>query len=94
MRKAGFEIWNQVRLNLACSAPLADPEVGTGGPDTPGKSQVAIGLLRNSGKDPLEKYILYCYNNLCQYLNVLLHYIYLTLKIINNDLMYQKLTYK
>ena len=25
---------------------------GTGGPDPPGKSQVAIGSLRNTGMDP------------------------------------------
>ena len=34
----------------------ADPEEGTGCPDPPGKSQVGIGFLRNTGTDsPLEK---------------------------------------
>ena len=35
----------------------ADPEDGTGCPDNfpPEKTQVAIGFLRNSGKDPLKK---------------------------------------
>ena len=36
------------------SKPWADPEGGggTGGPDPPGKSQVAIGFLRNTSMDP------------------------------------------
>ena len=32
--------------------PWADPERGTGGTDPPGKSQVAICFLRNTGTDP------------------------------------------
>ena len=28
---------------------------GDRGPDSPGKSQVAIGFLRNTGTDPIEK---------------------------------------
>ena len=31
--------------------------MGKGGLDPPGKSQVAIGFLRNSGRDPLKKQV-------------------------------------
>ena len=41
--------------NNLCSVSMVDPKEGSRWSDTPGKSQVAIGMLRNTGTYHLKK---------------------------------------